>query len=359
MSAALPVIVTGTGGGGVGEQIVKALRLGETKYEIVATDVTDLSAGRAMGDQFHLLPRAGALGYVEALLALAEKTDARAVFCGSEPELKVLAGARGKIEAAGLLLPVNPGSVLETCLDKGRTAEFLGSHGFTVPHTLRIAALADLERIEFLPAILKPVSGGGSANVFIAQDRSELELFARYLLGLGAGFIAQQYVGDETSEFTVGVLMSMDGDLINSVAIRREISSGLGSRLRVANRGDGRFGSHLVVSSGISQGHLGRYPQVTAPCEKMALALGCRGAVNFQCRMVDGAPLVFEINPRFSGTTSIRALAGYNEPDVLIRRHVLCEEIAPHFAYRAGHYRRGLAEWLVAEDGAARESGAR
>lgn len=348
---ALPVIVTGTGGGGVGEQIVKALRLAQTNYAIIATDVTDLSAGRAMADAFHLLPRADAPDYIAALLALAERTGARAIFCGSEPELKTLAKARARIEAAGLLLPVNPDSVLETCLDKGRTAEFLEGHGFAVPRTLRIAAPADLEMVDFLPAILKPVSGGGSANVFIAQDRNELELFARYLLGLGGGFIAQQYVGEEKSEFTVGVLLSMEGELINSVAIRREISSGLGSRLRVANRGgDARFGSHLVVSSGISQGHLARYPQVTEPCERMALALGCRGAVNFQCRMVGGAPLVFEINPRFSGTTSIRALAGYNEPDVLIRRHVLGEAVAPRFAYRAGHYRRGLAEWLVAED---------
>ena len=34
---------------------------------------------------------------------------------------------------------------------------------------------------------------------------------------------------------------------------------------------------------------------------------------------------MFEINPRFSGTTSLRAMVGYNEPDVLIRHHVLGE----------------------------------
>ena len=59
--------------------------------------------------------------------------------------------------------------------------------------------------------------------------------------------------------------------------------------------------------------------------------------------------MVFEINPRFSGTTSLRAMAGYNEPDVLIRRHVLNEAIEPHFAYRSGVILRGLSETMLDE----------
>jgi len=55
--------------------------------------------------------------------------------------------------------------------------------------------------------------------------------------------------------------------------------------------------------------------------------------VNVQCRLVDGEVVVFEINPRFSGTTSLRAMVGYNEPDVLFRHHVLGEPIEPHFPY--------------------------
>jgi carbamoyl-phosphate synthase large subunit len=55
----------------------------------------------------------------------------------------------------------------------------------------------------------------------------------------------------------------------------------------------------------------------------------------------------FEINPRFSGTTSLRALAGYNEPDVLVRRDVLGMRIEPYFRYRDVLILRGLKENVI------------
>ncbi len=65
----------------------------------------------------------------------------------------------------------------------------------------------------------------------------------------------------------------------------------------------------------------------TAFCEKVASALGSTGPLNIQCRK-DGEDIyVFEINPRFSGTTSMRALCGYNEPETLIRKHLLKEKM--------------------------------
>jgi carbamoyl-phosphate synthase large subunit len=56
---------------------------------------------------------------------------------------------------------------------------------------------------------------------------------------------------------------------------------------------------------------------------------------------------VFEINPRFSGTTSIRAMVGYNEPDVLIRRHLLGEDVETRFPYGRGLVLRSLTETLI------------
>ncbi len=42
----VPVLLTGVGGGGHGEQILKALRLGKLKYRVVGTDVSEISAGQ-------------------------------------------------------------------------------------------------------------------------------------------------------------------------------------------------------------------------------------------------------------------------------------------------------------------------
>ncbi|HPB40238.1 MAG TPA: ATP-grasp domain-containing protein, partial [Flexilinea sp.] len=185
------------------------------------------------------------------------------------------------------------------------------------------------------------VGGGGSANSFIAQDKKELELFGYWMLNIYSEFIVQQYVGDADSEYTVGVLCDMEGNLLNSIAVKRNILSALSNRLKIRSRYTGEV---LVLSNGITQGEIGRFPEVTSQCEEIALKLGARSAINIQLRFVDGKAYVFEINPRYSGTSSFRAMVGYNEPDLMIRKYLLNEEIEPHFAYKEGTILRGLDE---------------
>jgi carbamoyl-phosphate synthase large subunit len=104
------------------------------------------------------------------------------------------------------------------------------------------------------------------------------------------------------------------------------------------------LGSTLVISSGVSHGDIGRYDDVIQQCRSVADVFRPQGPVNVQCRFVDGKVRVFEINPRFSGTTSLRAMVGYNEPDVLVRKHLFGESIAQDFAYRCATILRNLTE---------------
>ena len=346
----VPVIVTGVSGGAYGEQILKALRLAHTRYEIIAADMNPNSKGFADADRSYTMPPAREPAYLEELVRIAALHQARAIFPGSEVELAVLSEHRAAIRAAGLLLPINPASVIETCLDKARTFDFLERSGFAIPAWRRVRSTADLDGSIRLPAVLKPsVGGGGSANVFLAQSESDLRCFGAHLIGVAGDVVVQEYVGDPQSEYTAGVLLDMEGTLINSIAVHRDLTSALSTRIRVRNvtaRSD--LGPVLTISSGVSQGRIGRFPEVTSVAERVAVALGCQGAVNIQCRLVAGRPLIFEINPRFSGTTSIRALVGYNEPDVLVRKHVLGEAIEDHFDYGAGRVVRGLSETLLA-----------
>jgi carbamoyl-phosphate synthase large subunit len=167
-------------------------------------------------------------------------------------------------------------------------------------------------------------------------------------LRLQGRFIAQGYVGTPNEEYTVGILFGQDGVLLNSIAIRRIINNALTIRTQVPNRtGRSELGDHLIVSTGVSQGEVGHWPEIRSQCEVIAASLAPQAPINLQCRVVDGHVFPFEINPRFSGTTSLRALAGYNEPDTLIRRDVLGEAIEPHFAFRGMTIMRGLQEMIV------------
>lgn len=345
----LTVLVTGVGGGGHGEQILKALRMAKTTYRVVGADMLPYVTKLKEVDEAYVLPAASHPTYLDRLLEVCARRSVAAVFHGSEPELKVMSARRDEIQSRGIFLPINPASVIELCMDKVRTCDFLVARGFDVPAYARIRTADELHAFDIFPAVLKPsIGGGGSANIFIAQNRRELTCFGEYLLSLYPEFIAQEYVGTPDDEYTVGVLVSMSGTLLNSIAVKRDILTSLSARLKVPNRsGRPELGPFLAASSGISQGIIGRFPEVTRVCEDIAVAIGCRGVLNIQCRFVRGKVLVFEINPRFSGTTSLRAMVGYNEPDVLLRTSVLGEEIAPHFPYGSGIILRGLRETLL------------
>ena len=351
MGKQINLMITGVGGGGHGEQILKALRLSQTNYNIVGGDMSPMSKGLVEVDIPYILPPAGHPQYLSSLLAVCKNENVQALFHGSEPELKIMSKERKRIKEAGLFLPINPESVIQLCMDKYKTFQFLAEKNFSVPQTVEVTQLEDIENISFFPTILKPsIGGGGSANVFLAQNFEELYSFSKYLIEIYPKFIAQQYVGTPDEEYTVGILISMDGELLNSIAVKRNILSSLSNNLKVPNKTENKsLGPILAVSSGISQGEIGKFPEITKPCEDIALKLGSRGAINFQCRFSEGKVFIFEINPRFSGTTSLRAMAGYNEPDTLIRKHLLGEDITPHFEFKSGFIMRGLHEEFVSK----------
>ena len=339
------VMVTGVGGGGNGEQLVKALRLARTNYRIIGADITPLSKGLFLTDERVILPPATAPEYLDNLMRVCREKRIDVLLTGSEPELKRIAAVQDEIRAAGVFLPMNPQSVIERCMDKAKTMAFLAENGFSYPETVPVRGVADLARVRAFPVVLKPsIGGGGSANTFIAQSPDELRLFGEWMLRAYPEFIVQRYVGNAGCEYTVGVLCGMDGALINSIAVKKNILSALSCRMKIKSRFSDEL---LVISSGITQGAIGRYPDVTAQCEAIALALGARSAINIQLRFVDGKAVIFEINPRYSGTSSFRAIVGYNEPDVMIRKHLLGETIEPGFPYEEGVILRGLDEVFV------------
>ena len=78
----------------------------------------------------------------------------------------------------------------------------------------------DCAKLQKLPVVIKPAVGGGGSNlVFIAQDHEELTFFVRYVLKAGALPLAQD-TWDAEEEYTVGVLRTLEGALLGSLAVR-------------------------------------------------------------------------------------------------------------------------------------------
>ncbi len=346
------VMITGIGGGGVGEQILKCLKMSSLEYDIIGCDMNRNSMGLSKVDKAYLVPAATSPQYVDDILHICKENNVQVLFHGSEPEMKVLSKNRQLFIDEGIFIPFNSETVIETCMDKYLTMQFLQKNGFAIQKYWEVKEEADLQKIDIFPVVLKPsVGGGGSVNTFIAQNKEELVLFGRYLLQIYNQFLVQEYVGRVDDEYTIGVLHASSGEYINSIAVKKNILSGLSNKTRVANRtGRKDLGDVLAISSGVSQGEIGRFEEVTKPCREIARKLGCTAALNIQCRVHNGQMYVFEINPRISGTSSLRAMVGYNEPDILIREKILGEAIEPDFIYKSGYIARGLSECYISQE---------
>jgi carbamoyl-phosphate synthase large subunit len=73
-----------------------------------------------------------------------------------------------------------------------------------------------------------------------------------------------------------------------------------------------------VIRAGVTdRGRTAKDPALMALGEACTAALPFAGPVNIQCRVVDGRPVVFEINPRFSGGIPLTIEAGADFPLML------------------------------------------
>jgi carbamoyl-phosphate synthase large subunit len=297
------VLVTAVGGN-IGQGVIKALRSGCRDYFIAGTDMEPRSAGFSFVDRACVTPAAGADGMVAALTTIVETEGIEAIYVCSPHELEFFAKARHDLErATGTRVLVNPEPVIRIGQDKLETARFLETHGFPSPET---ASAEDEPAVDRLierwgfPIIAKPRRGWTSVNVFTIRCRAALEA-ARVLV---PDLVVQRYLPDATEEYTAGVVGSSAARRFAWIVLRRDLMQGTTYRTELAE--DPAIGAQVVA---------------------MAQALGVEGACNFQLRLVDGQPFVFEINPRFSGTSGIRYLYGFNDPEMAFEQICLGQPI--------------------------------
>jgi carbamoyl-phosphate synthase large subunit len=311
------VLVTGVGGRSVGAGVLHALMRTDDavrgRWETLACDAEPFSWGLYIADAAALVPLASAEGYLDRIRELIAVHDLAAVIPGTEPEAALLAQRR-----ADLPVPViaNDAGLMPLMTDKRQAEAKLRELGLrfipSFPWERRAEAVAAFN----FPLLVKPASeSGGSRGVHLVMGDAELDALASAVVP-GTHPIVQPYLGHAEAEYTVGVLSDSEGAIIDSIVIRRKL---LGLSLLDAKTAGT---TTAAISTGISQGFIVRDEAMQAYCEALARRLDSRGPLNIQLRVHDGDYYVFEIHPRFSGTTPIRASAGFNEPDVLLRHHL-------------------------------------
>lgn len=334
----IKVMIAGIGGASLGTEIGKCLRLAG-KYEIYGCDISPTAYG-LYDECFTETYRINRDDYVAEVLKACQKAGSKWLIPGGEQPNALLGAVADQFASEGIRVVTNDASIVGLFSDKQATFRKLAACGIPIPMTAELSTADDLQAVG-LPCIVKPATGtGGSASVFFAVTTDEALIYAEFIRRNGSVPIAQEYIGDEEGEFTIGVLSLPDGRLAGSIALRRVLDA----KLSVAYRGRGG-----VVSSGYSQGYIDSFPDLCQQAERIANVIQSRGPINIQGRVRDGVLMPFEINPRFSASTYLRAMAGFNEIEMLLG-YLISGELPSPSLIKPGWYMRSLTEKYVPKE---------
>jgi carbamoyl-phosphate synthase large subunit len=296
----------------VAQGIIKSLKLANSKevshsYRIVAADMGAQAVGLYRSDVGVLVPAASAADYIDSIVSVSKKEGIDAIFVGAEEEMLCLSRERQRIEEeTGALVITNPPEVLSIGMDKWETSRFLSARGIACAESALPEEAEDFVRERGFPVVVKPREGHGSVHFYLAADMDSLQSSITAIREAGWRPMLQENLPDKEEEFTAGVTVDKGGKrVMSSIAMRRTLKGGQ-----------------------TYKGIIDDFPDVRKVAEEIALAIGARGAVNVQSRVADGVSKAFEINPRFSASCPMRAVAGVNEPDIVIRNTLLDEEVS-------------------------------
>jgi carbamoyl-phosphate synthase large subunit len=254
---------------------------------VVVTDVNPLSPAVYVADRAFRVSLANDPGYVDEILKIAIAERVGLVVPTIDDELPILGRAAERFAAAGIRVAVSPPESTDLCNDKHQTCLALADRGIAAaPSWLA----GEVPAAPAFPLFLKPRRGRGGVGAHIVRNARELAFFLDYV----EDPVVQAYL--DGPEYTIDLLCDFEGRPLSVVPRRRDVI-----RAGVIDRGCTVRDQRLI--------------DLALACAK---AMRFAGAINIQCRIVGDRPIVFEINPRFSGGIPLTIAAGADFPQMLL-----------------------------------------
>lgn len=263
---------------------LRDLRLAGTVH---VTDVNMLSPAVQLADRAHLVPLSNHPDYLDRIAEICVAGRIGLLVPTIDDELPLFSDARERFERIGVRVAISDSFVTNLCNDKYATCAYLRDAGVAAAESYLPDTLPETPRF---PLFVKPRYGRGSVGAFAAHTPEHLAFFTQYVQAP----VIQEYL--DGPEFTIDVFCDFEGTPISIVPRERAVI-----RAGVIDRGRTVRDQALI--------------DLALSC---ATALKFVGAVNIQCRMKDGRPMVFEINPRFSGGIPLTIASGADFPRMLV-----------------------------------------
>ena len=297
------ILVTGAGAL-LGQGILRLLNISDFPKKIYTADPDPRSTGHWLGDCALTIPKASDNNYIDEIKKIVIDFKIDTLLVGTDVELNKFARVKDQfLKEYNCKVVVSSEDVVNIANDKFLTAKFLEDNGFPFPKSVMATNKEDLLKLKDevgFPLFAKPIDGARSMGLVKIDNLDEL--LAIY--DENSNLVVQQFLSEDLGEYTSGCVV-VEGKCKAIVTLRRDLRDG------------NTYRAYRDSQSDIYDNFI----------REIAEKLNPDGPVNFQFRILDGKPVVFEINGRFSGTTPLRSFFGFNEVEALLKYYLFDEEI--------------------------------
>ena len=299
------VLVSGAGNG-VGQSIIRSLQLSKLNLNIFSCDIDKIYSKIYNPKKFFLIPKVEIKNSKFKILSIFKKNKIDIFFCGSEFEIMFF--SKNKIffeKNSKVKICISDKKTIKIANDKFLTYKFLKDNKLPYPKTTLIKNMkrsnSYLKHFKF-PLILKDRFGTSARSVYKVNNLKEFNFY----LNLIKKPIIQEYLkfykrgkdkNNMLNEYTCSFFSGLNGDKLGIFIAERSL----------------RNGTSWVIK------HDKSYPKrLVDIINKTSEKIKNIGSFNIQLIRTKKDYIPFEFNSRFSGTTSVRANFGFNEPEMFI-----------------------------------------
>ena len=245
--------------------------------KVIATDMSTLAPAIYEADQYYIVPKMTAPGYLDVVLDICKKEEITGVLSLIDPELSLLAENRKKFESIGTTVIGSSYALCEMSLDKFQMYNWLKAHGYRCAKSYmdQEAFFADIRAgVITYPVFVKPARGSASISISKVYDRETVELLFAHENGL----MIQEFLDGQ--EIGADVYIDMVSHEVVSIFTKKKLKMRAGETDKAVSFKD---------------------EKLFALIERFVKDAGYNGQIDIDIFSVHGEYYISEVNPRFGG----------------------------------------------------------
>ena len=311
-------------GSGVGQSVIDSCNFSRLPLKTVGLGNNPLAYGLYECSDSALLSSYYKESYIDELLSCCIEKKIDILVPGHDDEALLISQNINKFISNGTNVIVSTPELISACRAKDKMCDSFpaASDLFVKSYTRKIAfALAETGN-EIFPLIAKPRDGFASKGVSIINNMHDL-------LKVNEDFILQELapphsqdpyhssynkslkenINLQASEISIQLLADKSGEIKAKCITYNKLNNGIPIEILPYD------------NDKVDEALLRLLPLLKSK--------GMRGPINIQGRLTDNGFKIFEINPRFTGITGLRAKMGFNEVEACIRHWASNQPLEP------------------------------